>query len=258
MATRWGQSKPLGKCVVLSLVTHALLATYATTVEIVAASPRKALVRAKITDELPSEIEQPAAETGKTAGENAKPWERLAGVAPSAEHDEPLDRQQAETMPAAERMLSELPPVLPSELPVTALEENEPQRPDPKAIAAERPLSEQLEAAAAEAIEAPAAMRREAVNPVAEAETGPERAENQRPAAETPSRLSARRSSRCPAFRIGHAASHDRTAFRSATGRDVSPVGHSARAQHKPLGARGGCGRIDRGNAAARSHSERP
>lgn len=188
MVTRWGQSRPLGKCVALSLVTHALLATYAMTVEIVAASPREALVRAKITDELPSEIEQPAAETGKTAGENAKPWERLAGAAPSAEHDEPLERQEAETMPAAERMQSELSPVLPSELPETALEESEPQRPDPKAIAAERPLSEQLEAAAAETIEAPAAMRRDAVNPVAEAETGPERAENERPAAEAPSR----------------------------------------------------------------------
>ncbi|MEX0712975.1 MAG: hypothetical protein WD278_11535, partial [Pirellulales bacterium] len=39
MVTRWGQSRPLRKCVVLSLLTHLLLATYATTVQIVASAP---------------------------------------------------------------------------------------------------------------------------------------------------------------------------------------------------------------------------
>jgi hypothetical protein len=38
MRTRWGQSRPLGKCAVLSLVAHLLLAIYATTVQIVTGS----------------------------------------------------------------------------------------------------------------------------------------------------------------------------------------------------------------------------
>jgi hypothetical protein len=38
MRTRWGQSQPLGKCAVLSLLAHLLLAVYATTVQIVTAS----------------------------------------------------------------------------------------------------------------------------------------------------------------------------------------------------------------------------
>jgi hypothetical protein len=38
MRTRWGQSRPLGKCAVLSLVAHLLLAFYATTVQIVSES----------------------------------------------------------------------------------------------------------------------------------------------------------------------------------------------------------------------------
>lgn len=36
--TRWGQQKPLGKCIVLSLLAHSLLAIYMTTVHIVTAS----------------------------------------------------------------------------------------------------------------------------------------------------------------------------------------------------------------------------
>jgi hypothetical protein len=41
MRTRWGQSQPLGKCAVLSLAAHLLLAIYATTVQIVSASAGK-------------------------------------------------------------------------------------------------------------------------------------------------------------------------------------------------------------------------
>ena len=35
MRTQWGQSRPLRKCTVLSLLAHALLACFATTVKIV-------------------------------------------------------------------------------------------------------------------------------------------------------------------------------------------------------------------------------
>ena len=37
--TRWGQYRPLRKCLLLSLLAHLLLAGYATTVEIVGVTP---------------------------------------------------------------------------------------------------------------------------------------------------------------------------------------------------------------------------
>ena len=36
LVTRWGESKPVGKCLLLSLLGHCLLGAYATTVNIVA------------------------------------------------------------------------------------------------------------------------------------------------------------------------------------------------------------------------------
>jgi len=53
MRTRWGQSQPLGKCAVLSLLAHLLLAVYATTVQIVIASSgtaHQATIRASLVD----------------------------------------------------------------------------------------------------------------------------------------------------------------------------------------------------------------
>jgi hypothetical protein len=187
MVTRWGQSRPLGKCVALSLLTHALLATYAMTVEIVAAAPREILVRANISDDLPSEIEAPAAQTGKSKGQAPdKPWERLARPAPATPHDAALERPETDDMPASERMPAELSPVLPDDATPEKLTESEPRAPEPDAIRPPPSRSQPLEAAAAEPIEAPAAMRREAADPVAEAETGPELAKDVRAAPQKP------------------------------------------------------------------------
>ena len=38
--TRWGQYKPLRKCMAMSLLAHLLLAGYAATIEIIAPAPR--------------------------------------------------------------------------------------------------------------------------------------------------------------------------------------------------------------------------
>jgi hypothetical protein len=53
MRTRWGQSQPLGKCAVLSLAAHLLLAIYATTVQIVTGSvgrPHAEPIQAELVD----------------------------------------------------------------------------------------------------------------------------------------------------------------------------------------------------------------
>ncbi len=76
MRTRWGQSQPLRKCAVLSLCCHLLLAVYATTVQIVAASagpgPRDA-IRVGFVDA------EDASDQKLGAGdETAKPWNKFA------------------------------------------------------------------------------------------------------------------------------------------------------------------------------------
>ncbi|MEX2138304.1 MAG: prenyltransferase/squalene oxidase repeat-containing protein [Pirellulales bacterium] len=78
MRTRWGQSQPLGKCAVLSLVAHLLLAIYATTVQIVTASagrPHADPIRAAFVDAdewmeslavAPRPVNQTASDSGET------------------------------------------------------------------------------------------------------------------------------------------------------------------------------------------------
>ncbi len=125
MVTRWGQSRPLGKCMALSLLTHALLATYAMTIEIVGVSPQEPLVRATIVDEAPPALERPQPEQGETAGEaDGKPWERMP-ISTPAPHDAMLDRPEMQNSPLSDRAPTEHSPLLPGEMPQDAVAESE-------------------------------------------------------------------------------------------------------------------------------------
>ena len=160
MVTRWGQSRPLGKCVALSLFTHALLATYAMTIEIVGATPHEALVRATVIDETPN-AEHPDSQTSESSGDaEQKPWERMPSSSTTTQNPL-LDRPEIEAADESERMPNELPPLLPGELPQDAVAESEPSKPTPDPFEIEEPATRD-QAAAAEPIEAPTAMRREA------------------------------------------------------------------------------------------------
>lgn len=184
MVTRWGQSQPLKKCVILSLLTHALLATYATTVEIVGASPAEPVTRATIVDaEANLADEREGAETGTTS---AKPWETFA--AESLPEPEAADLDRAET-PSIERPLDkddDVSAVLPSQIDVTR--PTEMARPDPESLARVK-NTEPTEAAEEEPIEAPAASRREARDPALVERAGPAKAES--PTTSGPPRMSA-------------------------------------------------------------------
>jgi len=71
MRTRWGQSQPLRKCLVLSLLAHLLLAGYATTVQIWSAGPQTAgepTMQVSLAD-----AESPS----NPASPQPKPWERF-------------------------------------------------------------------------------------------------------------------------------------------------------------------------------------
>lgn len=76
MWTRWGQSQPLRKCVVLSLFAHFLMAIYATTIQVATVIPRSN----------PAEIMQVALVSDESdpphdadEGGPHRPWERLGG-----------------------------------------------------------------------------------------------------------------------------------------------------------------------------------
>lgn len=97
MRTRWGQSKPLRKCVALSLLAHLLIACYATTVQIVHTTLGPPADRAVRVSSLESH-EPGMSPAGRTAsaGAGAAPGEGAAGpvVEPEAQ------RQRAASQPA--------------------------------------------------------------------------------------------------------------------------------------------------------------
>ncbi len=160
MRTRWGQSRPLRKCLVLSFLAHVLLAGYATTVHIVASAPlhaKEPTVRVSISEE---ELERESEAPNRTTPE--KPWESF--VHPSAVQPEPVELARAEPAelrdpdrqprpertgisddPSLERLpLAEIAPPQPEDLPTDA-------RAEPSASTGKAP----------EPIEAPAAARRQ-------------------------------------------------------------------------------------------------
>ena len=96
--TRWGQSQPLRKCMVLSLLAHLLMVGYATTVRIVASAPldaNEATVHISIGEEDYEfdELAQPAAVE--------KPWESFG--APSSAELSPNELARAEFAELDER-----------------------------------------------------------------------------------------------------------------------------------------------------------
>jgi hypothetical protein len=171
MVTRWGQSQPLKKCVILSLLTHALLATYATTVEIVGATPREPLVRATIVDAEPSAGTSSTADSG-AAGRVAKPWDLFAADSRPEERAE-LDRPEAAPTPQSLEQDHPVSAVLPSELPAMATE----LTPAAPASLVDIEPAAPSEAGAEEPIEAPVASRREARDPALTQRTGPAKTE---------------------------------------------------------------------------------
>ena len=103
MRTRWGQSQPLGKCAVLSLAAHLLLAIYATTVQIVAASAGR-----------------PHPDEMQVALVDAEEWLESLALHPRAFEETLRDEGQSPLLPAdlePERLATKLPSVRPEEAP---------------------------------------------------------------------------------------------------------------------------------------------
>ncbi|MBN2475574.1 MAG: hypothetical protein JXB62_13260 [Pirellulales bacterium] len=158
MRTRWGQSRPLRKCIVLSVLAHALLAGYATTVEIVAAKPsleepvlRVSFVEGPVERTLPTEA--PLAEE--------KPWEKLVDDhVPLPAATEPAPHEPA-LPPEPQRRVRAEPSRLPGELPLDHLALSEAELPEPQPIDVEEPAGRSSPGKSAEEIEVPTPQRRE-------------------------------------------------------------------------------------------------
>jgi len=161
MRTRWGEARPLRKCVVLSLIAHLLFVAYMTTVHIVAGPPQDGYgpaIRVSSLDASADEGIEP-----DRAGAADSPWERLAGdTIPDTQSPEPEQPRVDETadietppVPLPDPIAEPMPPPLPLD----------PAEPAAKIAAAVAPA----------AIEAPAAQRQ------ADPLIGPEPSEPPRP-----------------------------------------------------------------------------
>lgn len=133
--TRWGQSRPLRKCVVLSLWAHGLLLLYATTIE-VAIKPAGTAG----SDATPVALRDDASVPEVSAPRSDEPWEALHGG--EAEMVAPSELEKTPDRPTTD----ETPPTLPADAPAP-----------PTADVSLKPA----EAAPADAIEPPTAERRE-------------------------------------------------------------------------------------------------
>lgn len=160
MRTRWGQYRPLRKCLAMSLLLHLLLAGYATTVNIVAALPdveEEPSIRVSIAQGPDEQISRP-----QQAEVDERPWEQLLHDAVAQPDPVELARAETPDMPKPERAPQTQRPVMPDDfrlehLPLTEAMRPEPERPSTTDSAYR--ISGDREA---EKIEAPSAQRQEA------------------------------------------------------------------------------------------------
>lgn len=168
--TRWGQYKPLRKCMGLSLFAHLLMAGYATTVEIVtpAAPPPEPVIHLSIGD-VPDDSAAPAGAIPMATESSDRPWEVFPTNAVAQPKQPELQRDAADRSEQPERV-------------VRATTVSLTGRPavDHVALPAVKPIESQTvkrstadESAAA--IDAPAAQRRDAPEPTITGTEGPDR-----------------------------------------------------------------------------------
>ncbi|MEN6448865.1 MAG: hypothetical protein ABFC96_00100 [Thermoguttaceae bacterium] len=166
--TRWGQYKPLRKCMALSLLAHLLLATYAATIQIVTPSPPERVVRLSLDDgpgdhQPPSHVAGPQPTAGAAVRPNAsakddQPWESLPGDEATQPVKADLERKTSEQSPEPKRLVRAEPLRLPGNLPMgdVAISDAKPLR----AKATPRPAARSADPLAT-VVESPAAQHRE-------------------------------------------------------------------------------------------------
>ncbi len=163
MHTRWGQSHPLRKCLILSLIAHALFATYATTVEIAfvqRSAPHEKTIRVAVIDTT-GEIPQSPPAAGSHSTPDLKPWETFSDEPAAVTEPSELARATTATPPEVLRQTGAEPRPLPLENPADRLPLSDTARPQPKDLPPTQTESAPAEVASPQPIDVPAAQRRD-------------------------------------------------------------------------------------------------
>jgi hypothetical protein len=170
MYTRWGQYRPLRKCMILSLLAHLVLACYATTIHIAAPiQPLGEPIQVSLGD---GPVENaPGGGSSSTANSDGQPWEVFPDTAASRPKPTELDRGEIGTMVEPKRLVRAGDARLPGDptLDHVAVTEVKPLAPSAAANAAKGASSGKP----AQSIEAPAAQRRDAAPPAIPSDTTP-------------------------------------------------------------------------------------
>ncbi|MDD4268162.1 MAG: hypothetical protein GXY25_06550 [Pirellulaceae bacterium] len=158
--TRWGQTRLLRKCLVLSILAHVLLAGYATTVKIVSGLPPRApapIVHIALDDGDPWDARSPEAGV-----ERPRPWASHHHPSSIAPAPLDLDRADAPDDGPRERPARAPSPGLSTSIPLDDLAVAGPLQPDPDAPSALPAAGQAAPHRSAEPIDPPKPQRRAA------------------------------------------------------------------------------------------------
>lgn len=191
MWTRLGQSHPLRKCLILSFLAHAILAGYATTIEIVFSSPaaEQQEIRIAVADD-PMERDAAAAGGNRVEPVELKPWESFVHEVAENPRPEQLARAETEDTRRLERQTASKPSALAGAVDLDYLAMTEAANPQAQPLPEAASGSQPAPTKSAEPIQAPAAQRREAVRAEMPQHAGPRRQETDVARAEGPVRSS--------------------------------------------------------------------
>ncbi len=193
MYSRWGQSRPLRKCMALSLLAHLLLAGYATTVQIITPVPMPPTptFHVSLRDFGPDEDELPKAGGSVAVAKGGdRPWEAFpsGAVAPPAEPK--LDRGKTDLHVEPKRWLPAENPRLAGEANLDHLSLVQVKPPESKTVRPSQPSDRRGPAASQASPAVPAAQRRDAAEPDIPSfpivETSPARPRSAQPVRPTP------------------------------------------------------------------------
>jgi hypothetical protein len=165
--TRWGQYKPLRKCMAMSLLAHLLLAGYAATVEIVTPLPppvAEPVVHVTLSDK-PDEAPAAGGAEPAPVKTSERPWEVFANHAVAQPKAAAPERGKSDQPPPPRRLVRVQEAKLPGAPPLGHIAVPETKTLPPKATAVVEAAGRSAPNEAAATIEAPPAQRREAAAP---------------------------------------------------------------------------------------------
>lgn len=176
--TRWGQYRPLRKCMALSILVHFMLASYAATIQIITPLPPRpdSIINVSFGEDADGDGTVIA-----TSAPSERPWEVFTRKTEVHAADLSLERLTAERPVRPERLVRAESPQLPIEPALDEIAFSEPAVVEPSG-AIGRAVGSRTAAPPLEKIAVPPAQRREAASAVPSTPALPKRVEGDRPA----------------------------------------------------------------------------